>query len=62
LYKRTNKWVAQIKVNGKRVHLGYFDKDKELDAAKAYNARLAIVLKDRKARYRAKNDLGAPTA
>lgn len=33
--KDCNKWIAQIKVNGKRIHLGYFSSEKE--AAEAYN-------------------------
>jgi len=33
--KRRNKWLAQIKVNGKNIFLGYHDDP--LDAAKAYN-------------------------
>ncbi|AXS25549.1 MULTISPECIES: AP2 domain-containing protein [Staphylococcus] len=37
LYK--NKWRASITINGKRIHLGSFDK--ESDAAKAYN--MAVV-------------------
>jgi hypothetical protein len=34
-YKRVNKWVAQIRIDGKNKHLGYFENEK--DAAKAYN-------------------------
>lgn len=35
-YKQSNKkWVAQISVNGKPTHLGYFNNQQ--DAAKAYN-------------------------
>jgi hypothetical protein len=33
-YKRTKKWVVQTKVNGKRVHVGYFDDEEK--AAEAY--------------------------
>ena len=33
-YKRTKKWVVQTKVNGKRVHVGYFDDEEK--AAQAY--------------------------
>jgi hypothetical protein len=39
--KRKRKWVAQIKVNGKNRHLGYFAREE--DAARAYTeASLAI--------------------
>ena len=34
-YKASGKWQAQIQVNGKHIHLSFFD-DK-LDAARAYN-------------------------
>lgn len=34
-FKRDNCWKAQIKVNYRNIHLGYFDK--EADAAAAYN-------------------------
>ena len=34
-FKACNKWKAQIKLNGKSFHLGYFDNEK--DAARAYN-------------------------
>jgi hypothetical protein len=37
-YKNRNKWVSQIKINGKNKHLGYFDC--ELAAAKSYQDRL----------------------
>lgn len=33
-HKRVNKWCAEIKVNGKKIHLGYFDT--EHDARQAY--------------------------
>jgi hypothetical protein len=33
--KRENKWMSSIKVEGKRIFLGYFDN--QLDAAKAYD-------------------------
>jgi len=36
-HKRNNKWMAQIRINGKIIHLGYFDV--ETEAAKAYNAK-----------------------
>jgi hypothetical protein len=35
-HKRANKWVASIKVDGKRIHLGCFDDIKE--AAESYNS------------------------
>jgi len=28
-HKAKNKWVAQISINGKRKHIGYFDKEEE---------------------------------
>lgn len=34
-YRRDEVWRAQIVVNGKQIHLGYFDL--EVDAARAYN-------------------------
>ncbi|HEY3987431.1 HNH endonuclease signature motif containing protein [Cedecea sp.] len=33
LYKRTGKWTAQIKVNGEKMHLGYFPTKEEAAAA-----------------------------
>ena len=36
LDKRRNKWIAQIHVNGKHVHLGQFPYDREEDAWKCY--------------------------
>jgi hypothetical protein len=35
LRKGTSRWHSQIKVNNKRIHLGYFDT--EIDAAKAHD-------------------------
>jgi len=35
-HKRDNKWQAQIKIEGKRKHLGYFTD--EVEAAKVYDA------------------------
>ncbi len=34
-FKRDKKWVAQIKIDGKKKHLGYFDC--KVEAAIAYN-------------------------
>jgi hypothetical protein len=34
-YKKTKKWKAYIKINGKRINLGYYHC--EIDAAKKYN-------------------------
>jgi hypothetical protein len=34
--KKRNKWTAQIRYNGRKIWLGYFDS--EIDAAKAYDA------------------------
>jgi len=36
-HKITGKWMAHIRINGKRIHLGLFIS--EVDAAKAYNAK-----------------------
>lgn len=33
-YKKTHKWVAQIKVNGKCIHLGYFKSIEEAASAR----------------------------
>ena len=40
--KVVNKWVANISVNGKKKHLGYFDC--ELSASKAYNNMLKNII------------------
>jgi hypothetical protein len=37
LFKRTGKWISEIKQNGQRFHLGYFKTEKE--AALAYNQK-----------------------
>lgn len=42
--KTKNKWVAQITLNLKVMHIGYFSS--ELEAAKAYNARATILFHD----------------
>lgn len=34
-YKPLNKWNAQIEINSKKIHLGYYQN--EVEAAKAYN-------------------------
>ena len=39
--KDKNKWVAELRKNNKKIHIGYFKNEKE--AAKAYN-KLAIEL------------------
>ncbi len=36
MHKQSKKWVANITVNSKRKHLGYFTNERE--AAKSYNA------------------------
>lgn len=41
--KRENKWVSQIKINGKKKHLGHFRN--ELDASKAYQQKLKTLIK-----------------
>lgn len=38
-YKATNKWLAQIRINGKQKNLGYFTD--ELEASKAYQTALS---------------------
>ncbi len=35
-FKRDSRWHAQIRINGKPTHLGYFDD--EIEAARVYNA------------------------
>jgi len=42
--KRKGKWFATIRVNGKKIWLGYFDN--ELDAAKAYDAAARMYHKE----------------
>lgn len=42
-YKTTNKWMAGIKINNKRIHLGYFNTEEEarnayLEAKEKYHA------------------------
>ena len=34
-YKKTQKWVAKIKINSRKIHLGYFLTN--IEAAQAYN-------------------------
>lgn len=43
-YKNTNKWRAQIKHNGKLIHLGLFDN--EIDAAKVYDKEALKLYKE----------------
>lgn len=38
LYKRTNKWISKININGKLIHLGYFNC--ELAASIAYQNKI----------------------
>ena len=40
--KDRNKWVAQIKINGKRVLLGRFSN--EIDASNAYQSKLKEII------------------
>lgn len=42
LYKRTNKWISKIRINGKLIHLGYFNC--ELAASLAYQTKLKEIL------------------
>ena len=42
--KRAKKWTAQIRINYKRIHLGYFDE--LIDAVKAYNRAAEKYQKD----------------
>lgn len=44
-YKRTRRWVAQTKINGKRVHLGYFDDEES--AAQAYRDKVSTLERGR---------------
>lgn len=60
-YKRTKKWVVQTKINGKRVHVGYFDDEEK--AAEAYKSAVqsiqikkALEAKQRAAEDMSKND------
>lgn len=43
-FKKTNKWMAYIKVDNKTMHLGYFIIESE--AAEAYNQKAAELFKD----------------
>lgn len=42
--KQTNKWMVQIKINKKQIHLGRFTN--EIDAAKAYNKKATELFKE----------------
>lgn len=43
-YRPLNKWKAQIKINHKKIHIGYFEN--EIDAAKAYNKAAILYFGD----------------
>ena len=49
LVRRTNKWKAQIRINGNDKFLGHFDN--EIDASKAYQKELKELIKE----YKQKN-------
>ena len=40
-FKRTNKWHALIRINGKRIHIGYFTDENE--AKQAYNIACELI-------------------
>ena len=44
LHKTTNKWRAQIQIDGKRKHLGYFSDEKQ--AAAVFNKAAAEFYKE----------------
>lgn len=56
-YKRTKKWVVQTKINGKRVHVGYFDNEEK--AAEAYKTAVQSIQikKALEAKQRAAEDM-----
>lgn len=56
--KRRKKWVAQIKIGQKKLHLGYFESD--VSAARAYDKKAAPV--GRKANFLDHADLGESEA
>ncbi|KAH9256044.1 hypothetical protein BASA81_005820 [Batrachochytrium salamandrivorans] len=51
-YKRTKKWVVQTKVNGKRVHVGYFDDEDK--AAEAYRSTVAGIQRTKQQQLQSK--------
>ena len=48
-FKRDKKWVAQIKINGKSKHLGYFDN--ELEAHLVYQKRYNELMNNKMEEY-----------
>jgi len=42
-HKAKKKWVAQIKFEGKNMHIGYFTDDKEKEAARAVDAKAKVL-------------------
>lgn len=45
LHKTTNKWVSNIRINGIKKHIGYFEN--ELDASNAYKKVLSEIIKNK---------------
>lgn len=43
VFKKRNKWIAQIRINGKTTHLGTFET--ELEAGQAYNKKYIEIYK-----------------
>ena len=43
-HKRSNKWLAQIRHNGQRIHLGYFNDESE--AARAYDRKASELFRE----------------
>jgi len=48
-FKPTSKWVSKIQIQGKLLHLGYFEF--ELDASEAYQKALKVILANPKVTY-----------